>query len=154
MRTMWSCISDPRNFRAHLETHRQMQPLQVCTVSNRKLEDADENAQWGKAKPMQPMRLYVYSDPSTLRTHLKRCSGERSNTCNQCDFASSRAGDLRRHLKTHSGEKSSKCNQLRQGPSVTWKKASRLGNLTMWLCLFSCRQFEDTFENAQWRKVK
>ena len=43
-----------------------MQPLQVCTVSKRKLEDADENAQWGKAKPMQPMRLYVYSDPSTL----------------------------------------------------------------------------------------
>ena len=24
----------------------------------------------------------------------------------------------------------------------------------MWLCLFSCRQFEDTFEKAQWRKVK
>ena len=136
----------------------------------------------GKAKLMQPMRLYVYSDPSTLRTHLKRYSGEKSNKCNQCDFASSRAGDLRRHLKTnlgeksnkcnqcdfastqagnlkwhlkiHSGEKSSKCNQLRQGPSVTWKKASRLGNLTIWLCPFSCRQFEDTFENAQWRKVK
>ena len=148
MRTMWSCISDPRNFRAHLETHRQMQPLQVCTVSNRKLEDADENAQWGKAKLMQPMRLYVYSDPSTLRTHLKRYSGEKSNKCNQCDFASSRAGDLRRHLKTHigeksikcnqcdfasaqagdlrrhlkthSGEKSSKCNLLRQGPRLTW----------------------------------
>ena len=24
----------------------------------------------------------------------------------------------------------------------------------MWLCIFSSRQFEDTFENAQWRKVK
>ena len=88
-----------------------MQPLQVCTVSNRKLEDADENEQLGKAKLMQLMRLYVYSDPSTLRTHLKRYSGERSTTCNQCDFASSRAGDLRRHLKTHIGEKSNKCNQ-------------------------------------------
>ena len=92
--------------------HRQMQPLQVCTVSNRKLEDADENAQWEKAKLMQPMRLYVFSDPSTLRTYLKRYSGEKSNKCNQCDFASSRAGDLRRHLKTHIiGEKSNKCNQ-------------------------------------------
>ena len=33
------------------------------------------------------------------------------NKCNQCDFASSGAGDLRTHLKTHSGEKSNKCNQ-------------------------------------------
>ena len=49
------CMSGPRNLKAHLETHRQMQPLQVCTVSNRKLEDADENAQWKKAKLMQPM---------------------------------------------------------------------------------------------------
>ena len=32
-----------------------MQPLQVCTVSNRKLEDADENEQLGKAKLMQLM---------------------------------------------------------------------------------------------------
>ena len=131
-----------------METHRQMQPLHVCTESNRKLEDADENEQWERAKLMQPMRLYVHSDPSTLRTHLKRNSGEKSNKCNQCDFASSRAGDLRRHLKTHigeksnkcnqcdfastqagdlrrhlkthSGEKSSKCNLLRQGPRLTW----------------------------------
>ena len=55
MRRMSFCMSGPRNLKAHLETHRQMQPLQVCTVSNRKLEDADENAQWKKAKLMQPM---------------------------------------------------------------------------------------------------
>ena len=24
----------------------------------------------------------------------------------------------------------------------------------MWLCILLCRQFEDTFENTQWRKVK
>ena len=24
----------------------------------------------------------------------------------------------------------------------------------VWLCILSCRQFEDTFENTQWRKVK
>ena len=36
---------------------------------------------------------------------------EKSNKCNQCDYATSRAGDLRRHLKTHSGEKPNKCNQ-------------------------------------------
>ena len=33
------------------------------------------------------------------------------NKCNQCDYASSRAGHLRRHLKVHSGEKPNKCNQ-------------------------------------------
>ena len=31
--------------------------------------------------------------------------GIKPNKCNQCDFASSLAGNLRRHLKTHSGEK-------------------------------------------------
>ena len=43
--------------------------------------------------------------------NLKTLSGEKPNKCNQCDFASSQAGNLRRHLKTHSGEKSNKCNQ-------------------------------------------
>ena len=32
----------------------------------------------------------------------------KSNKCNQCNYASFRAGDLRQHLKTHSGEKSNK----------------------------------------------
>jgi uncharacterized Zn-finger protein len=42
---------------------------------------------------------------------LKTHSGEKSNKCNQCDYASSQAGVLRRHLKTHSGEKPNKCNK-------------------------------------------
>ena len=81
-----------------------MQPLQVCTVSNQsmKMHSGEKLNQCNQCN-------YVYSDPSTLRTHLKR--REKSNKCNQCDFASSRAGDLRRHLKTHIGEKSNKCNQ-------------------------------------------
>ena len=37
--------------------------------------------------------------------------GEKSNKCNQCDYASTRAGHLKRHLKAHSGEKSNKCSQ-------------------------------------------
>ena len=36
---------------------------------------------------------------------------QKSNKCNQCDFASVRTNHLRRHLKTHSGEKPNKCNQ-------------------------------------------
>ena len=121
-----------------------MQPLQVCTVSNRKLEDADENAQWGKAKLMQPMRLYVYSDPSTLRAHLKRHSGEKSYKCNQCDFASSQASNLRRHLKTHSGEKSYKCNQCNYAPS-------RAANMRIQLKPFLIR-VQDTVANQQGSK--
>ena len=38
-------------------------------------------------------------------------SGEKSNNCNQCDFASVRAGDLNTQLKRHRGEKPYKCNQ-------------------------------------------
>ena len=53
--------------------------------------------------------------------------------CNQCGYASSQAGSLRRHLKIHSGE-------TKQMQSV-------------WICLFSGRQFEATFENTWWRKI-
>ena len=35
---------------------------------------------------------------------IPRHSGEKSNTCNQCDYASSKPWNLRRHLKTHSGK--------------------------------------------------
>ena len=38
-------------------------------------------------------------------------SGEKSNKCNRCDYASSEADSLRTHLITHSGEKSNKCSQ-------------------------------------------
>ena len=44
-------------------------------------------------------------------------NGEKSNKCNQCDFASSRADNLMTHLKTHSGEKSEKCNQCEYASS-------------------------------------
>ena len=37
-----------------------------------------------------------------------RAVEEKSNKCDQCDYAFSHTGDLRRHLKTHSGEKSKK----------------------------------------------
>ena len=45
---------------------------------------------------------------------LKKKTGNviKSNKCDQCDYASSRAGDLGKHLKMHSGEKSNKCNNV------------------------------------------
>ena len=48
---------------------------------------------------------FAASRAGALRSHMKTHSGEKSNKCNQCDYASSQAGDLRRHLKTHTGEK-------------------------------------------------
>ena len=55
--------------------------------------------------------------------HLKTHSGEKSNKCNECNYASSQAGDLRKHLEKHSGEKSNKCNECKL--ALYW--ASNLG---------------------------
>ena len=54
---------------------------------------------------------YASSRADHLRKHLKRHSGEKSNRCNQCDFACVDPSSLKSHLKTHSGLKSNKCNQ-------------------------------------------
>ena len=45
-----------------------------------------------------------------LRTHLKMHSGEKSNKCIQCEYASDHESALREHLKIHQIEKPNKCN--------------------------------------------
>ena len=67
---------------------------------------------------------------SDLRRHLKTHSGEKSNKCNLCDFASHQAGDLRKHMKKHSGEKSNQCN-------LCDFASSRVGNLRRHLKIHS-----------------
>ena len=54
---------------------------------------------------------FASSWKSSLKIHLKMHNEETSNKCNQCDYASSTVSNFRRHLKTHSGEKLCKCNQ-------------------------------------------
>ena len=34
-----------------------------------------------------------------------------TNTCDQCNYASSKIDNFKRHMKSHSGEKSNKCDQ-------------------------------------------
>ena len=45
---------------------------------------------------------FATSQAGNVRIHLKKHSGEKTNKCYQCDFASSYASALRTHLKTHS----------------------------------------------------
>ena len=47
---------------------------------------------------------YASTYAGNLKSHLKSHTGEKSNKCNQCDYASSRADDLIKHLKMHGGE--------------------------------------------------
>ena len=45
-----------------------------------------------------------------LKNNLTQQSGEKSNKCYQCDYASSDASTLRTHLKKHRGKRPNKCN--------------------------------------------
>ena len=65
---------------------------------------------------------YASSQAGDLRRHMETHSQEKSNKCNQCNYASSQAGSLRAHLKMHSGEMLNKCNQCDFA-------SSRAGNL-------------------------
>ena len=122
-------------------------------------EEAFKNTQWRKPYKCNQCD-YDSSHAFTLRTHLKTHRGEKSNKCNQCDYASSQAGSLRRHLKTHSGEKSNKCNQCDYASSEAGKLRRHLKTHSGQKpnkynqCVLSWKRFEETFENAEWRKVK
>ena len=61
-------------------------------------------------KNLEPQSKVSVRDPmgtktDTFRKHLQGHNEEKSNKCNQCDYASSQAGHLRMYLKIHTGEK-------------------------------------------------
>ena len=107
----------------------QMQPVWICIFSFRQFEATFENTRWRKVNQCD----YASSKTSHLRKHLKTHSGEKSNKCSQCNFISFQPGNLRTHLKTQ------------------WRNVNEMQPL--WICIFSWRQFEVTFENTLWRKV-
>ena len=53
---------------------------------------------------------YLASAQNTMENYDFASKRERSNKCNQCDYACSDPSALRSHLKKHSGQKSNKCN--------------------------------------------
>ena len=100
------------------------------------------------------------SQASNLTKHLNTHNGGKLNKCNQCDYASFQAVNLKKRLKTHSWEKSNKCNQWflpgkrfeETFNDAQWRKVKQMQ--PMRLCLLSRKRFEETFKDAQWRKVK
>ena len=80
---------------------------------------------------------------------------EKSNKCNQCDYASSRAGDLRTHFKTHGLQKPI-CDYVCTLFLFLALIKERVGGGIPQKCNFqmSGRPFEETFENAHWGKDK
>ena len=67
---------------------------------------------------------YASSQAGNLRRHLKTHIGEKSKKCSQCNYTSSYASALRTHLKTHSGEKSFNAPNLTLHP--LWHSLWRL----------------------------
>ena len=82
----------------------------LCFSTGIEFEDTFKTHSGEKSNKCNPCD-YATSRADVLRTHLNTHTGEKSNKCNQCDYAFSQASNLRTHLKTHSAEKPNKCNQ-------------------------------------------
>ena len=101
-------------------------------VPNLNIEDIGGSKKISMVKKTKEKR---YENASSVIVHLLMKAfwqfihkpTKKSNQCNHCDYSSPHAGKLRTHLKTCIGEKFSQMQPV---------------------------YFEDTFEGAQWRKIK
>ena len=75
---------------------------QLCDINTRCNSCKEKTeAQWSNIVKFHygaPISTFTLVSPSTSH------SGEKSNKCNQCDYATSKAGYLRKHFKTHRRE--------------------------------------------------
>ena len=83
----------------------------------------------------------VFSCRKSLKVHMVTIAEGRLSSCQTCANPSSSGHNLKMHMIA----------QAQALPMQTLK--TFVLKQTMWLCNFSCRQFEDTFEKSKWRKV-
>ena len=142
-----------------------MQPVRLYIFLDKLFEEAFENSQWRKVKQMQPMQLYASARwiceelwicifLFNLRHIWKYTVEKKSTKCNQSDYAYSHAGNLRKQCQAKPMRLCIFSGKSLEDTFVNaqWRKVKQMQ--PMWQCLFSGKQFKDTFENAQWRKAK
>ena len=125
-------------FRTQWRKVKQMQPMQLCTFSWRPFKGTFKNLKMHSGEKSNKCNQcdYASSQERNLRTHLKTHSGEKLNKCNQCDYASSRSDGLRRHLVIHSGEMSYKYNQCEYASFQASGWGGLLKRQAIWGCIW------------------
>jgi len=110
-----------------------MQPMRLCLFLGREFEGTFENAQWRKVKQMQPMWLYLFSGT---------------------EFEGSFENAQWRKIKQMQRMRLWILNKSKTNATNMHFSNEIQISTQMWLYLFSGPEFEGSFENAQWRKVK
>ena len=73
-------------------------------LNNDSLRENDTSIKVSIKETKKGNTIHESSLANVKATMREKNNREKSNKCNQCDYASSQARKLRTHLKTHSGE--------------------------------------------------